>query len=47
MEYTVRCVVRVELKSSRPAQGGDARARLESHVHDLMGELEHRWVSDS
>jgi hypothetical protein len=47
MQYTVRCVVRIELKDERRATTTDAAGDLKRHVGDAMRELEHRWISES
>ena len=47
MQYTVRCVVEIEVKAERRTKTTDAAGDLEAHVGDAMRELEHRWILES
>jgi hypothetical protein len=47
MQYTVRCVVEIEVKDERRTKTTDAAGDLEAHVGDAMRELEHRWIAES
>ncbi|MGA3353097.1 MAG: hypothetical protein ABSD85_07910 [Acidimicrobiales bacterium] len=45
MEYAVRCVLGIELKSTDQVTAANAAGNLRAHVEETLRELEHRWVS--
>jgi hypothetical protein len=47
MEYAVKCVLAIELKTARPAAPAPDTGALRGHVDEAMRELEHRWVAES
>jgi hypothetical protein len=47
MEYAVKCVLGIELKTAPDPSDSAADDGLKGHVEETMGELAHRWISAS
>jgi len=47
MEYAVRCVLGIELKTTRQGTDDGGGIGLQIHVDETMSELAHRWISES
>ena len=47
MEYAVRCVLDIELKTTRQTTPGAGSAELRRHIEETLVELEHRWIAKS
>ncbi|MGA2528807.1 MAG: hypothetical protein ABSG36_06550 [Acidimicrobiales bacterium] len=47
MEYAVRCVLDIELKTTSQATAGARAIDLRRHVEETLVELEHRWIAET